>query len=194
MSLLNNFREKYVIDEVSGCWVWTGSRNEDGYGNFWMGKKCAKAHRASLVLIGASVPSNMEVDHLCNRRDCVNPTHLRIVTRAENHNRVVWPNSQKTHCANGHAFDEGNTLWRKDGKSRQCRTCTRNRMRLKRGSIMHGINWRSLVTHCIRGHPLSGDNLHIHPSSGKRVCKICRRQRVATRRTAESSARAMMRG
>lgn len=44
-------------------------------------------------------------------------------------NRSVAPigggalNKQKTHCRNGHEYNEENTAWVKGGKSRQCRIC-----------------------------------------------------------------------
>lgn len=37
---------------------------------------------------------------------------------------------EKTHCKNGHAFDEANTYWRKG--TRKCRTCHKERGRAKR--------------------------------------------------------------
>lgn len=39
----------------------------------------------------------------------------------------INPNSGKTHCVHGHAFDEGNTIWRtRHGKPhRECRACQR---------------------------------------------------------------------
>jgi hypothetical protein len=55
---------------------------------------------------------------------CVNPDHLEIVTHRENILRSEAPaalNSRKTHCLNGHFFDEANTLVIQ-GK-RRCRAC-----------------------------------------------------------------------
>lgn len=37
---------------------------------------------------------------------------------------------RKTHCPNGHAYDEANTRYEKDG-SRKCRACDRERHRAK---------------------------------------------------------------
>lgn len=50
--------------------------------------------------------------------------------------------SKKTHCANGHEFNEENTLWTKKGKyghvtARRCRKCNRNYNRIRMGLEPH---------------------------------------------------------
>lgn len=43
------------------------------------------AHKLAFeVLRGEPVPKGMELDHKCRHRDCINPGHLEIVTKAEN--------------------------------------------------------------------------------------------------------------
>lgn len=44
--------------------------------------------------------------------------------------RHVSPNALKTECQFGHAFDEANTKWRKNGR-RECRTCVNHKQREK---------------------------------------------------------------
>ncbi len=46
-------------------------------------------------------------------------------------NGLHW-NTNKTHCKNGHPFDEKNTGYRTDGKRRYCRACAAERARAKR--------------------------------------------------------------
>jgi hypothetical protein len=46
--------------------------------------------------------------------------------------RAEYP--RKTHCINGHAFDEANTLVKRDGE-RACRACGRERMAAKRAAL-----------------------------------------------------------
>lgn len=74
-----------------GCWLWGGSRNDGGYGNFVPeGANTAKwlTHRVAWgLLIGGHKPG-LELDHrTCKRPNCVNPLHLEPVTRSVNQKR-----------------------------------------------------------------------------------------------------------
>jgi hypothetical protein len=64
---------------VGACWQWTGttSNGYGKYGSIW-------AHRFSWELLRGPIPHNLEVDHLCRNRGCVNPEHLEIVSHREN--------------------------------------------------------------------------------------------------------------
>ena len=70
-----------------------------------------------------------ELDHLCKVRHCVNPEHLESVAHAENVRRgnggQNW--AAKTHCPQGHPYDEENT--RVISGRRVCRTCANERSR-----------------------------------------------------------------
>jgi hypothetical protein len=72
------------VDKTQNCWLWLGHLNEDGYGKFKNGQKCVLAHRFALVLAGIVLKPDLEVDHLCRNRACVNPDHLEQVTHHEN--------------------------------------------------------------------------------------------------------------
>jgi len=74
---------------------------------------------------------------LCRNRACCNPAHLEPVTRAENVRRGMgganW--AAKTHCPQGHPYDDENTYVNPRG-SRNCRTCateSAKRYRARRG-------------------------------------------------------------
>lgn len=92
-------------DAQSGCWVWTGPRNLDGYGEFdpegsngtrWL------AHRALYVLLVGGHGPGLQLDHRCDRRACIAPFHLRPVTPSANSKRrgkavanpVEWQTAQ----------------------------------------------------------------------------------------------------
>lgn len=71
----------------TGCWLWTGSTNEKGYGRFKVAGKNVRAHRFAYELLVEPIPDDLQLDHLCEVKACVNPAHLEVVDNAENTRR-----------------------------------------------------------------------------------------------------------
>lgn len=72
----------------NGCLLWLGHIDKCGYGRFRLNGRCMSAHRASMELFtGVPVPTGMHVDHLCRTKNCVEHTHLEVVTCAVNTQR-----------------------------------------------------------------------------------------------------------
>lgn len=117
------------------CWYWTGALFTQGYRQVCTPPfRNKKAHRVIYELIKGPVPEGLWLDHLCRKRNCVNPNHLEPVTHRENTLRGVGIsalNAKKTHCVAGHEFTAENTYERtanKDGvRGRGCRECHRRR-------------------------------------------------------------------
>lgn len=139
-----------AIDVVGDCWLWRGHIERGGYARTTTADgRREGVHRAVYELLVGPIPSGMHLDHLChnadstcpggvcNHRRCVNPAHLEPVTQTENQHRVAL---RRTHCINGHPFDDANTHTRSDGRSRTCRTCDRLHRRRYRVLARGGVS------------------------------------------------------
>lgn len=116
------------VQKTETCWLWTGSKNGNGYG-FISQRPLPRvsAHRFAYELFKGPIPDGLEPDHLCRVRHCVYPAHLEAVDHRTNTLRgetIAAYNAAKTHCINGHPFDSENT-YRRQGVWRGCRTCNR---------------------------------------------------------------------
>lgn len=117
-ALPERLREKIYIEPNSGCWLWMGSINSDGYGNAWHFGASFKTHRLIWLLFRRSDPELLH--HRCQTRSCCNPLHLEAIERKEHQNR-----HQKILCRSGrHLLDQT-----RDSQG-TCRECKNERMRL----------------------------------------------------------------
>lgn len=70
---------------TTACWIWQLSFFPNGYGQVTDGNRSkTTAHRALYQELRGPVPRDLQLDHLCRQRDCVNPDHLEPVTHLEN--------------------------------------------------------------------------------------------------------------
>lgn len=93
----------------SGCWLWTAAKNREGYGYGKADGTYVRVHRYAYERTKGHIPEGLQIDHVCNVRNCLNPAHLRLATPRENTLRstvaIAAINSRKTHCPRGHPYD-----------------------------------------------------------------------------------------
>jgi hypothetical protein len=78
-----------VLDDDTGCWLWTGYVDRDGYGKMMRrvpgsGPRGFYAHRVSYETFIGPIPAGLEIDHACTTRACIHPNHLQSVTHQRN--------------------------------------------------------------------------------------------------------------
>ena len=82
-----HFSKKYEVDTNTGCWIWKGHKDKDGYCATTINGRSIRAHRASYIFHNGSIPTGLQLDHLCRTPSCVNPEHLEPTTNAVNSQR-----------------------------------------------------------------------------------------------------------
>jgi len=114
--------------------LWQGACQAKGYGLTCTGSRTDGTRRTGVLVhriiwesVNGLVPDGLEVDHVCRVRNCVEITHLQLLTphankmRADHSTRIANLRA-KTHCKRDHEFTEANTRWGKNGR-RNCRAC-----------------------------------------------------------------------
>ena len=91
------------VNKTKKCWVWTASRNRDGYGKFGINRGWIQAHRMSWIMHNGEIPKGMYilhgpipaglcVCHHCDNPPCVRPSHLFVGTLRDNSDDKISKN------------------------------------------------------------------------------------------------------
>lgn len=127
-------RRKGYTRTEDGCWLYDGFKDRDGYGflnTYIDGRSSSQmAHRFFYELWVGPVPRDMELDHRCESKSCVNPQHLDIVTHDENMRRNA---ARSLRCRNGHLRSKHGvyvTHLSSGRVLRTCRTCAKKTKRV----------------------------------------------------------------
>jgi len=77
------------VDRGVGCWIWQASKHVFGYGQCKFRGTIERAHRIAWILTYGEIPKGLCVMHACDILACVNPSHLRLGTIADNNRDML---------------------------------------------------------------------------------------------------------
>lgn len=81
---------RYVSEDrgyQTPCWIWQLHLAGNGYGMMTVDGCPRAVHRIHFEQANGPIPPDLQLDHLCRVRECVNPDHLEPVTSAVNTQR-----------------------------------------------------------------------------------------------------------
>lgn len=131
--LSERLEERSIPEPNSGCFLWIGYHNGEGYGKLSVGKSGSiYAHRFAYEQANGPIPEGMQLDHLCRTPSCVNPDHLEPVTNRENtlRGRSSALKPKRVTCKHGH--DLRLTAYVDTRGQQKCRECHRQYTRTSR--------------------------------------------------------------
>jgi hypothetical protein len=118
------------VDTSGDCWPWRRTITPKGYGRVRWAGRLMPAHVVAKAMLSGFPFGELQHDHLCRNRACVNPVHTERVTGRVNlmrGNTRAARNAAKTHCPKGHPLSGENLYLRRDRHGRGCRTCLNKR-------------------------------------------------------------------
>lgn len=78
------------IDKKTGCHVFQGYTNQDGYGRVSVKGRLYMAHRLSYEREKGPIPEGLYIRHACDNPACINPDHLSPGTQKQNMSEASW--------------------------------------------------------------------------------------------------------
>lgn len=88
LTLEERFAQHVSRDPISGCCLWTGSVDRNGYGRFGVSDdgrwRYRPAHRFAWEMARGPIPDGLWCLHRCDRPLCVSVDHLFLGTHQEN--------------------------------------------------------------------------------------------------------------
>jgi hypothetical protein len=96
--------EAQTVIDGNGCHIFTGSKDNCGYGRIHKDKKLVRVHRAVYEKEYGLIKKGLEVMHSCDNPACINIDHLSIGTHADNMQDMYSKNRQHVHIGSSHGM------------------------------------------------------------------------------------------
>lgn len=68
----------------TGCWLWLGAMEADGYGRISVDGRMRRVHRVAFAAWVEPLPNGQRVLHRCDQPACINPEHLYAGSAKDN--------------------------------------------------------------------------------------------------------------
>lgn len=95
--------ERCAPEPNTGCWLWLGVADKDGYGSFSYCRRFHMvAHRYSYLAFIGEIPKGLFVCHTCDTRSCVNPEHLFLADHKANMADMYFKNRGRKSFGSSH--------------------------------------------------------------------------------------------
>lgn len=138
------FESKTIPDPNTGCLLWTGGADKNGYGKMYFNRRHRRVHTVIFELSNGPIPAGNLIQHTCDTPACCKLEHLRLGTPLTNmqdkvqKGRLKNQHMNKPLCKRGHEFSTENTYyWTRSGRPRrQCKICHKAGIK-KRLKIKH---------------------------------------------------------
>lgn len=131
--------------ELGECWLWTGGRRPNGYGNFKASGRTISSHRMAFLIHNKRIAPGFLVCHSCDVHHCVNPAHLFAGTQKnnlddmrskgrENHTRTKRKPIEECH------YDRSGRPGERNGRAVLCEDAVRSiRREYASGSVSYRV-------------------------------------------------------
>lgn len=125
---------KYVIDQDTGCWNWSGAITKKSYGNVHYMGRWWKAHRLFYTKYIAEIEAGDVIMHACDNPRCVNPDHLKAGSQRENIEDCIQKNR--------HALTKNGLKITADQAAEIYRSTEADSVLAKRYGVSRGLIWK----------------------------------------------------